>query len=980
MSKRLLTMLGALSLALVTLVPAAGAAPDEVLTSKVERGEYDAYVVIMRADPLLAEFERSELRTAEARNAADRIRADHDRVLREAGLSDTDRVQSFTTAANGFSALVTHDEAERLAASPDVLRVVPDELLELQTDSTPDFLGLTGRSGAYQSGITGEGVVVGVIDSGIWPEHPSFADDGTYPAPPVTGLPCEFGNTVANPNDAPFTCNNKLIGAVNSTATYRAIIGAAPFEFDSARDDNGHGTHTASTAAGNADVAAEILDTSLGTITGIAPRAHVMAYKGCGALGCFSSDTAAAIDRAAADGVDVINFSIGGGPALLTPTTIAFLFAANAGIHVATSAGNSGPGAGTVGAPGTVPWITTVGANTQSRFFTGRVILGNGDVHEGASITPGTGRRLAGLVDAEDAGDDLCNPGALDPAVVSGNIVLCRRGAIARAAKSQAVFQAGGVGMILYENTDDSNLFTDTHFVPTVHIDNTPGLAIKAYIDSAATARARLQTGAVTTWPSAPSMGIFSSRGPNVAAPDIIKPDITAPGIQILAGMTPMPGPSSISGQLFQAIQGTSMSSPHVAGVYALLKQANPDWSPAAAKSAIMTAASTDVVDNDRVSPADPFEMGAGQVNPGSPVHNGTAFNPGLVYDAGFNEFLGFLCDAAPEAFSDPDALCALLDSLGIPTDASDLNLASIGVAQLAGSQTVTRTVTSVDTRNRRYSVSVDAPDGFDVTVSPSSFTILPGQSVSYEVTITNDGTATIGAWSMGSLTWTDRSGRVKVRSPIAANATALDAPAAVAGSGEDGSASFDVKFGYTGDYTAAAHGLEAANVTSDTVVQDPDQAFDPNDGFSNAHVFSLSGAAHLRFAMPPDAVPSVNHDIDLFLFDPNGALVAASTRAGTNEQIDVALPADGDWTLYVHGWQTVDPTADYDLYTWIVSATPGGSMSVDSAPASATLGATETIDVSWAGATTGELHLGAVSHSDGSGLIGLTLVEVDNR
>ena len=199
-------------------------------------------------------------------------------------------------------------------------------------------------------------------------------------------------------------------------------------------------------------------------------------------------------------------------------------------------------------------------------------------------------------------------------------------------------------------------------------------------------------------------------------------------------------------------------------------------------------------------------------------------------------------------------------------------------------------------------------------------------------------------------------------------------------GSGEAGSASFEVGFGYDGPYTAAAHGLEPATVTSETVVQDPDQAFNPGDGFSNVYTVTVSDAAILKFAMPPEAVASGDVDLDLFLYNPVGVQVASSTNGGTDEVIEIIDPADGEWTLYVHGWQTAGPSADYDLYGWVVSATPGGNLSVDNAPETAVVGNVGTVDVSWTGATTGQWHLGAVSHSDGGGLIGLTRVEVDNR
>jgi subtilisin family serine protease len=967
---------------LVTLVPAVGA---ETTVSdnpvKVEKGDYDSYVVVMRAEPLLASFDQDELNSGAARAERAAIRESHDRVLRDADIATDRRVNDYTNAANGFSALITHEEAERVAASPDVLTVMPDTLRQPTTDNTPSFLGLNERGAAWAAGYTGENVVVGVIDSGIWPEHPSFADDGTYRDLGITldesvYAACDFGNSAHNPNDADFECNNKLIGARQILPTYRALIGAEDFEYDSARDDDGHGTHTASTAAGNADVQAEIFGIDRGTVSGIAPRARVIAYKGLGTLGGFGSDLAASIDQAVADGVDVINYSVGGGASLLGPDDIAYLFAADAGVFVATSAGNSGPGAATIGGPASVPWLTTVGASTQDRTWQGSTVLGDGSEYFGASITGSAGPLP--LVDSADLGNELCEPSVAFTDDISGKIVLCLRGAIARVAKSQAVFEQGGAGMILYNPTDTQALVTDNHFVPSVHINFTDGTAIKDYIAANGAAATATVNGGVFTPQDAPWMADFSSRGPDPVATDIIKPDVTAPGVNVLAGNTPTPDLGA-PGELFQSISGTSMSSPHVAGLFALLKQARRDWSPAAAKSALMTTAYQDVMKEDGATPADPFDIGAGHVDPSGRVYApGSLFSPGLVYDAGFNEYLGFLCDAAPEAFADPDATCATLESLGIPTDASDLNLASIGVGQLAGTQTVTRTVTSVANRNATWRVSVDAPHGFDVSVNPSQIRLAPGASATYEVTFTATDDAVIGDWAFGSLTWRAQNGAT-ARSPIAVNAATIGTPDQVDGTGTDGSASFDVSFGYTGDYSAAGHGLEAATITSDTVVQDPDQNFDPNDGFSNAHEFDLSGAAYLRVALPPDSVADPNIDLDIFLYDPNGVQVATSTNGGTDEEISILLPEDGTWTLFVHGWQTVTGSSDYDLSSWIVSATPGGSLSVDAAPTSATVGTSGTVDISWSGLDAGQHYLGAVSHSDGAGLIGITLVSVES-
>lgn len=977
------------------LVTALLVAPAEIAGAKDEVGvprrsespaltsRWGSYIVVMRANPLAASVGVDDLGTASAQTRESRLRASHNRVLRSLG-AGVEKIHDYTVALNGFSALLSPEQAATLAANKKVLLVLPDELHQPQTDSSPAFLGLSAPGGAYANGVDGQGVVVGVIDTGIWPEHPSFADDGSYPAPPIGPLPCEFGNTAHNPNDAPFTCNDKLIGADQVLETYREILGADPDEFDSARDDDGHGSHTASTAAGNSGVEASILGRDIATIAGIAPRAHVVAYKALGNQGGFGSDLAAAIDQAVEDGVDVINYSIGGGPSLSGPDDIAFLFAADAGVFVATSAGNSGPGEATIGGPASVPWLTSVGANTQSRFFQGRVTLGNGDQYTGASITHGVGP--AKLVDAASAtrdASDLCEPGTLRTSVVRRAIVLCRRGVVGRVEKSEAVLQAGGVGMIMYENNDAGNLFSDTHWVPSVHVDNTPGLAIKSYIGSATKkmpATATLVTGEVSTWANAPTMTDFSSRGPDPVAEDIIKPDITAPGIQILAGNSPFPDAGSVAGELFMAIAGTSMSSPHVAGLFALISQEHPDWSAAMAKSALMTTADTDVLDNDRVTQATPFEMGSGHANLGGPGTTGSAFQPGLVYDAGFNDYLGFLCDADPSVFGNPAATCGSLTDAGFATEAHNLNYPSIGVAQLAGSETVTRTVTSVASRPVKYTVAVDEPDGYDVTVSPSSFTIPAGQSRTFEVEIDNV-SGPIGEWRFGSLTW-NAAGGFAVRSPIAVRGSLFAAPEEIKGAGETGSASFDVKFGYTGPYNAAAHGLVPATLTVDNVLQDPDQTFDPADvaaGGANAHTFNLNGVSHFRIAIPPEATEA-DADLDVFVYDPSGTLVAQSTLGGTDEQVDISSPVDGAWTVYVHGWQAPGGDSDYTMYSWAISETPGGNLSVDSAPTSATLGETGTVEVSWTGATAGQWHLGAVSHNRGSEVLGLTLVDVDNR
>ena len=987
MRRSILTLLSVLALAIAVLAPigAAGAAetPNELELAapkgEVAKSPNGSYIIVMKAEPLIAEFGQDGLDTKKADKERKKKNKKHAEVLKDSGASASDKVNSYTNAVDGFSALVSHEEAQAMAKRDDVLAVYPDELRQPTTDSSPEFLGLTDPAGAWQTGYDGEGIVIGVIDSGIWPEHASFVDDGSYPAASITldgsaRSACDFGNTAHNPEDAPFTCNNKLIGARQMLDTYRSLIGAQPFEYDSARDENGHGTHTASTSGGNAGVEASIFGVDRGVVTGVAPRAQIVMYKGLGALGGFGSDLAAAIDQAVFDGVDVINYSIGSSSYAIGPDDVAFLFAADAGVFVATSAGNSGPGSATLGSPSSVPWLTTVGASTQARTFQGSALLGDGSEHFGASITAGAGP--ATFVDSADLGNELCLPGVGFSDDISGSVVLCKRGAIPRIDKSLAVFEEGGVGMVLYNADDGQSEVTDNHWVPSVHINNTDGLVVKGYIASEGAAATAEVMGGVYTPIQGSVMASFSSRGPNLLSGDIIKPDVTAPGVNILAGNTPTPD-SGPPGELFQAISGTSMSSPHVAGIFALIKQAHPDWSAAMAKSALMTTSRQDVTKEDATTAADPFDMGAGHIAPGERVHKGSAFQPGLVYDAGLLEYAAFTCGADLGVFT--SGTCVWLEGLGVPTDPSDLNIPSIGIAEVAGSQTITRTVTSVAPGKRTFRASIDAPAGFEVTVSPSSFKLKRGQSLTYEVTVTNV-SAPLNSWRFGSLTWEEKTGKYSVYSPVALKATLFDAPDTVTGSGTEGSTSFDVLFGYTGDYAAAPHGL-SANVPVDEVIgQDPDQVYPSGDdapgpaGGVNKTDFTVTASALVRWSL---FVPG-DDDLDLFLQDSGGNIIAASTNGGTDEFIELVLPADDTYTMVVHGWSVPSAPLDYTLDYWDVPLASGGSLSIDSAPSSATLGDTGTIDIRWSGLSADTSYLGLVSHSDAGGLLGFTTVEVD--
>jgi hypothetical protein len=361
----------------------------------------------------------------------------------------------------------------------------------------------------------------------------------------------------------------------------------------------------------------------------------------------------------------------------------------------------------------------------------------------------------------------------------------------------------------------------------------------------------------------------------------------------------------------------------------------------------------------DLLSGADPFAQGAGHVDPNN------AADPGLVFDHGWIDWLGFMCGTG-------QLQAGYCPAIGI--DPSDLNVASIAIGALAGSQTVTRTVTNVSDVSEYYEFS-DAVAGVDVTADPPSFTLAPGDSQTIELTLAVD-TAPLNSYAKGFVTWTGDEGHV-VRIPVAVRPVQLAAPAELAGTGTEGSLSFDVTFGYTGAYTADAHGLEPADMQLDTVVQDPDQSFDPNDGFSTLHLVNVpAGTAFARFSLF-DAYTDGNDDLDLYVYRPDFAYHGGSGSGTSAEQVNALFPMAGTWYVFVHGWGTDGPDTNYTLFSWSISATPGGNLSIDSAPAAAVLGTTEPIDVSWAGLADGTKHLGAVSHSDG-GLLGLTLIAVD--
>jgi subtilisin family serine protease len=889
------------------------------------------------------------------------------------------KLYDYVYTFNGFAAELTEAQAAKLAALEGVLSVNADVLLKLDTSSTPTMLGLDAPGGLWDQlgGVdsAGEDVIVGIVDGGIWPEHPSFSDrtgdngNGTQDGKlGYQQIPGWHGKCVPGEEFTASNCSQKIIGAQYFNAGWggnEGIDAQLPWEYNSPRDFGGHGTHTSSTAAGNHNVPATGAAAVFGSISGIAPRARIAAYKVCWETGaggsCFSTDSVAAIDQAVADGVDVINFSISGTQTnFADPVEIAFLFAARAGVFVAASAGNSGPTTSTVAHPG--PWLTTVAAGTHNRNGEATLTLGNGASYTGASVANAVGP--APLVDSVNAGIaganptdvELCAPGSLDPAVVTGKIVLCLRGVVARVDKSLAVMEAGGVGMVLYNNPD-SSLNADFHFVPTVHVNSAAGLAIKAYAATPGATASIGQASIIYNLP-APLTASFSSRGPlRAAGGDLLKPDLIAPGQDILAAVAP-PGNS---GRLFDLYSGTSMSSPHVAGLAALLKDLKPNWTPMMIKSALMTSA-YDVLDGPNTNPVVIFRQGAGHVQPNK------AADPGLVYNAGWNDWLAFLCGTSSAV---GPATCSALSGMGYSLDPSGYNGASIAIGDLAGSQTVTRKVTNVSGKAETYTVAVTGLAGLIVTVSPSTLTLNPGETKAFTVTITN-ATATPNAYVGGQLTWSDADHSVRI--PVVVRPVALSAPAQVSSDGSP--ISYNVVFGYNGSFSAAGRGLVAATLVPGTVLDDPTDSTcslsSPNAVLNT--VVIPAGTTYARFSLF-DEFTDGNDDLDMCVF--RGATQVGSSGSGTSaEEVNLVNPAADTYTVVVQGWGTDGPEAVYTMFYWLLGSADAGNMVV-TAPTTATVAATGTIGLTFNGLAADTKYLGSVVYS-GSTNMPTTIVRVD--
>ncbi|MEU8816157.1 S8 family serine peptidase [Actinoplanes sp. NPDC048796] len=789
--------------------------------------------------------------------------------------------QTYTTAFNGFTAKLTGAQATALAKDPRVAAVSKAQMVKAEAAS----LGGTGKTAAATPTAKpgkSSGVVVGVIDTGIWPESASFA--ATMPAPKGWHGTCQVGEGF--PASA---CNGKIVGARYFADGWLAMAGSLPDgEVLSARDMQGHGTHTASTAAGLPVKHAMVLGRDLGPISGVAPDAQIAVYKALWGGSGTDADIIAAIDAAVADGVDVINYSIGnamGDYQANSPIGNAFLNAYLAGVFVSASAGNDGWSGMISNAE---PWVTTVGAAVE-RANEATVRLGDGTKIVGTSMDVLPSRQRTPIVFADRAGSvedgaQFCLGGSLDAAKIKGKIVACDFDSATGAVEE--VKAKGGVGVVLFQTNGNARLNVIYDF-PTVYLWSTEQAGqifnyLWAHRDDGTAA---LVTGGDgSSLAGLPSVAGLSSYGPDQVHTGLQKPDLVADGVDVVAAVSPMAG-----GRLFDAYSGTSMAAPHVAGMAALLRARHPGWSPGAVASALRTTA------GDTKATTSPLQQGSGLPAVAK------ASDPGLVVEPSADSLTAFAAAAAP--------------------DGKELNLPSIALREYDGLHPVrlVRKFTNVSGRTETYRAGVDGLSGMDVSISPRTFTVRPGATAAVTITLAR-GSATWDRYSTGSLVL--RGDKHRVRLTVAARPWGFtprpydDTGLEFGRTGGLGQGSLEP--GFTGPLTGRTTGYTpvkwAGKKLSTTV---SGGSFAPGGvGTQGTKIVVPPGAAGLIVQTASDD-PNIN--LDLYLYK-DGKLVERSWAFWhSNERIARFFPPPGVYTAYVHAQSTYTPEIPYQLGVTVV-------------------------------------------------------------
>ncbi|CAN7099008.1 unnamed protein product [Brassica rapa subsp. narinosa] len=695
-----------------------------------------------------------------------------------------DIVHTYKHGFTGFAARLSAEEAKVIAKKTGVVSVFPDPNYQLHTTHSWDFLKYqtavkidssppsSPEAGTYDS-------IIGILDTGIWPESESFNDKD------MGSIPSRWKGTCMEAKDFNSSnCNRKIIGA----RFYKSPDDDS--EYFTTRDVIGHGTHTSSTAAGSAVENASYYGVASGTAKGGSPNARIAMYKVCNPGGCAGSSILAAFDDAIADGVDVLSLSLGA-PSYAhielntDPIAIGAFHAVEQGILVVCSAGNDGPNGGTV--VNTAPWIMTVAANTIDRDLESDVVLGGSKVIKGEGIHFGNVSKSpvyplihgksAKSADASESSARTCDYGSLDQEKVKGKIVLCENfdGSSYASSASDEVKSKGGIGCIFVDDRTRAVASAYGTF-PTTVIDSKEAAEIFSYVNSTKDPVATiLPTVTVEKFTPAPSVAYFSSRGPSSITRSILKPDITAPGVAILAAWTGKDTSISLEGKppsQFNVISGTSMAAPHVTAVASLIKSLHPTWSPSAIRSAIMTTATQTnndkgLITTETGATATPYDTGSGELS------TTASMQPGLVYETTAVDYLNFLCyygynistiktisKSVPANFTCPED--SKLDLI------STVNYPSIGISGYKGNEnkTVSRTVTNVGGDGVAvYTVSVETPPGFSIQVTPEKLQFTKdGEKLTYQVTV-SAGDGSLKKDVFGALTWSNA--KYKVRSPI---------------------------------------------------------------------------------------------------------------------------------------------------------------------------------------------------------------------
>ncbi|WP_426765643.1 S8 family serine peptidase [Pseudarthrobacter sp. 1G09] len=983
-------LLGSVAAVPATAAPATGQVPS-VQQKNLDPKDYQAgrYIVVLAEKPaatyaggtgdLSATKPQSGKKLDAGRPEVQRYQQHLETQQREIAKDESVQIKrNFTAAINGFAADLSADQALKLAKDPKVLMVAPDT--ENAPDySTTDFLQLSGPQGIWNTSFggtenAGKGVVVGVIDSGYTPSSPFFAGTDVKPLAgnPEVGVPyrtadgkiamlksdgdtfvgeCQKGEGTGAAFDGS-ACNSKVLSARYFADDFKKYVpeaNRAPEEVLSPVDVGSHGTHTASTAAGNANVRANLGGRDMGITGGVAPAAKLSIYKVCwddtdpNTGGCYSSASVAAINQAILDGVDVLNYSISGSTSTTTdPVALAFLSAASAGVFVSASAGNSGPTASTVNHG--APWLTTVAASSFSTELQGTVEFEDGSKYRGASLmannVPASPLVLAASAAAAGAASpELCGPNTLDPAKVAGKIVVCDRGVVDRVAKSAEVKRTGGVGMILV-NVTPSSEDVDQHAVPTVHVNPPATQQIKDKLAANPAIKAALVNKDTTGLPQEPQPQIagFSSRGPLLATDsDLLKPDVAAPGVAVLAGVSPI----GEAGAQFGMMSGTSMAAPHVAGFGALVLGKNPTWSPATVKSAMMTTA-TDVKNADGSRNTDVFATGAGQVSVAK------VLDPGLVYDANETDYLKFIQGTG-------------LD-LGIPdlgtTAPRDMNVASFALGSLTGRTEVTRTVTALTPGLYRAQVNVP---GVKVTVTPSilNFSAV-GEKRTFKVKFEN-ASAPTGQFAMGSLVW--QGAGKNVASPVAVRPQSVVAPAnaAFSSAGGTGQGKIPVVSGTNAPVSMTVDGLSKADSTAVELVPGP-LALANNTSNAMKQVTVAAGSPLAKFSVFSS---DENADFDLLVVTPDGKQLASQT-VSASESVSVSNPKAGVYTMFANLYASPNGQPTKASLDAAVLGANMGNASVSPNPLRLANGTAGDVTLSWQNLEPGS-YIGRVNYSGGA-------------